>query len=78
MPAFTLDQLRTRLAAYVTAETETLKALETRLGDRQQRLNELDQIRAGIGDLQREIEALEAAGTGGTRGPRISGISLGA
>ncbi len=77
MAALTLDQLRTRLTSYLAAEANALQAVETGLGDRKLRLAELAQIRQGITDLQREIEAVEAAGTGGTRGPRISGITPG-
>jgi len=54
---------QTRLDAYLSAETSILEAQEVRGGDRQFRMAELQEVRAAIKDLQRQLsrEAVSTA-----------------
>lgn len=75
--AFTLAEAQTRLAEYRAAETRALQSQEARLGgpglDRWDKQAELDQIRKGIKECQREIDRLSNAAAGL---PRFGGITF--
>lgn len=67
----TLEQLQTRLAAYVAAETKILRGQEYVIGEgqtaRRLRRADLVEVRKAITDLSNEIAALEAATSGKRR-----------
>lgn len=48
MPAFTLEQANTQLAAYIAAETKVLAGQSATLGDRSVTLADLATIQKGI------------------------------
>lgn len=48
---------KSRLDAYLSTEAEILKSQETRMGDRTWRRAELNEVRAAISALQRQLAA---------------------
>lgn len=67
MAAFTLTELRDRLARYVAAETAILSGQSYRIGERQLTRAELAEVRAEIRELAGQIARAESAASG-TRG----------
>lgn len=68
MAAFTIQQLRDRLAAYVAAETKILTGQEYAIGDRKMKRADLAEVRAEIRKLASEIEQAEGAASAGATG----------
>ena len=72
MSAFSLAELRARLALYVVAEEKILSGQSYRIGERQLHRADLEQVREEIRKLAAEIEAMEAAtATAAGRGRRM-------
>lgn len=67
MAAFTVQQLRDRLALYVAAEAKILAGQSFRIGERQLQRADLSEVTGEIRRLAGEIATLEAAAGGGRR-----------
>lgn len=65
MTALTLQQLRDRLALYVTAEAKILAGQSYQLGDRRLQRADLAEVRAAINDLASQVARAESASSGG-------------
>lgn len=67
----TLEQLQTRLAAYMAAEVKILRGQEYVIGQgetaRRLRRADLDEVRKAITDLNNEITAMQNAAAGTRR-----------
>jgi hypothetical protein len=67
MAAFTVQELRDRLALYVTAEAKILAGQSWRLGEKQLQRADLAEVQAEIRRLASDIASLEASAGGGRR-----------
>lgn len=67
MPAFTLAQAQTQLAAYIAAETKVLAGQAATLGDRSVTLADLTAIQKGITTWEARVDKLSGTALGRSR-----------